>query len=479
MLSWLLVTSLANGATVNVDPSSSIQTLTSALTPGTEVVFADGTYTFTGILDWTGVGTADQPIVLRAADGAHPVLQTSDGWIVARLRDSAFVTIRGLTFSGTPDLLAGDSTFGGFYVSNVTEVSITDCVFTNIGGTAVGFDGNNTHVAFERNEISHTDAGSGLDIGCGDASCWMQDSRIANNWIHDLGGEYGYGMLFDAGTQNVEIADNVVYNMAFRGIQVESTEYGEPNQVHGNVVWAIGSDGDDVGIGVYGAAVVQNNVVFNITGRGMRIGQDGDRPFEHVAVSFNTIVNTSDWGLDLSSWGGRDGMVLANNVVANPVTRALRVQSPADGGVDAANYLSGNILTGYVEGLDPLLYPTAFTPGSGYSAFVDVAAWNFYPAVGSELIDSGDPSGEAFVPADDFNGMPRDGGDPDVGAFEVWQTDNPGWVISEGFKTLTDGEIDPIEVGGCCNKDKSAPEEGLVLVPVLAYALRARRLRRS
>lgn len=224
MVSWLLAMSLANAATVNVDPSSSIQTLTSALTPGTKVVFADGTYTFTGILDWTGVGTANTPIILRAKEGAHPVLQTSDGWVVARLRDSSFVQIKGLTFSGTQSLkIDSGSTFGGFYISNVSDVSITDCVFTNIGGTAVGFDGDDTNVTFERNELSHTTNGSGLDIGCGDASCWMQDSRIANNSIHDLGGEYGYGMRFKPGSKNLDIADNVVYNMAFRGIQVEST----------------------------------------------------------------------------------------------------------------------------------------------------------------------------------------------------------------------------------------------------------------
>lgn len=127
-------------------------------------------------------------------------------------------------------------------------------------------------------------------------------------------------------------------------------------------------------------------------------------------------------------------MVLANNVVANPVTRALRVQNPADGGIDATAYLSHNVLTGYVEGLDPLLYPTAFIPGSGYSAFADVAAWNFYPAIGSELIDSADAEGAAYIPTDDFNHSTRDGEFPDVGAYEVVATNNPGWVISEGFK---------------------------------------------
>lgn len=61
-------------------------------------------------------------------------------------------------------------------------------------------------------------------------------------------------------------------------------------------MWAIGSDGDDVGIGVYGSAEVRNNVVFNITGRGMRIGQDGTRTFEKVRVWFNTMSQHHDSG---------------------------------------------------------------------------------------------------------------------------------------------------------------------------------------
>ena len=57
-------------------------------------------------------------------------------------------------------------------------------------------------------------------------------------------------------------------------------------------------------------------------------------------------------------------------------------------------------------------------PGGGYADFVDTENWDFYPNGDSDLVNSGDPSSEAWVPETDFNGVPRDGDAPDVGAYE-------------------------------------------------------------
>ena len=473
MTSIVLWSALANAASIEVNPGDDIVNLTQSLAPGSEIVFNDGTYTIDGVIQWQGVGTADQPIVLRAATGAHPVIETTSGWVVANIENAQFIEVRGIVFQGSDDYFASGNGFGGLRIVNSSDITIADCEIRDVGSTGLGVGGDVTALSVTGTQIHHTTNGSGISVGCGDASCATADSVFTGNWIHDLGGDYAAGMAFSPGTNNTEIRDNVVYNMAGRGVQVTSTEYGPPNVVYGNAIWNVG----DVGLGVYGSAIVQNNLIFNVTGRGIRTGQDNGRSLEKVAISFNTVVNTTDWGIDLADWAGKDAMVLANNVVANPITRAMRVQDPENAGIDATNYISTNVLTGYVEGLDATVYPTAFSPGAGFQDFVDAEAFNFYPKHESALIDAADPDGQAYVPETDFNGFLRDGDFPDVGAYEVVAVDNPGWAVQEGFKEVSDGALPPTPVtNGCCNKDASA-ESGGVLLPVFGWLLRRRKRR--
>lgn len=470
MTSIVLLSALANAASIEVNPGDDIVNLTASLGPGSEIVFNDGTYTIDGVIQWQGVGTEAEPIVLRAASGAHPVIETTGGWVVANIENAQYVEVRGLTFQGSSDYFASGNGFGGLRIVNSSNITIADCEIRDVGSTGLGVGGDVTALSVTATQIHHTTNGSGISVGCGDASCATADSTFDGNWIHDLGGDYAAGMSFNPGTNNTEIRDNVVYNMAGRGIQVTSTEYGPPNTVYGNAVWAVG----DTGIGVYGSAIVQNNLIFDVTGRGIRTAQDNSRPLEKVAISFNTIVNTSDWGIDLANWAGQDSMVLANNVVANPITRALRVQDPDATGIDASNYISGNVLTGYVEGLDATVYTKAFVPGAGFEDFVDAENHDYYPKHESTLIDTADADGKAYVPEKDFNGFLRDGEFPDVGAYEVVAVDNPGWQVAEGFKVVSDGTIPPTQVtGGCCNKD-GKQQSALLVFPALGWFFRRR-----
>src|SRR5688500_5966778 len=99
-----LVVSIAAAATVEVRPGDDIVTLTASPGAGSEIVFGDGTYEITQPLEWTGVGTEAEPIVLRAADGATPVIEGYGAWILARIgHDDApaeHIVVRGLTFRG-------------------------------------------------------------------------------------------------------------------------------------------------------------------------------------------------------------------------------------------------------------------------------------------------------------------------------------------------------------------------------------------
>src|SRR5690606_38179426 len=140
------------------------------------------------------------------------------------------------------------------------------------------------------------------------------------------------------------------------------------------------------------------------------------------------------------------------------------------------NYISNNHVTGLARGFDPEQFPDWVVPGGGFSDFADAAAWAFYPRQGSSLINSADASGDAWVPNVDFNGTPRQGDVPDVGAYEYDRPGNPGWAITEGFKELGPGTRgDPSALSsGCCGGNKS--RDAVLFLPVALIGwLRRRR----
>jgi hypothetical protein len=460
-----LVAGEARGASVEVSPGDDIVTLTASLNAGDEIVFHGGVYPIETPLDWTGAGTSGQKITMRAVEGESAVIEMSNSWVVAYLHDASYFDIRGLTFQGEADYYV-ENGFSGLYIENVDGVTIENNKFTQIGGTALSLDGNNTNLKVNGNEITAC-RGTGIYVGCGDGSCWTEGSEIRGNWVHDLEGEWLYGIYLSPGSQDLFVSDNVVYGLPYRGIVLESTEYGEPNYVEGNAVW----DVVDAGIAVSGASVVRNNVIFDIEGQGIATGVAGDRVYENVAITFNTVANTTEWAVEIRDWANRDGMVFSNNAIANPTGYGLLAN---EGMIDARNTLSSNVVTGLVSGLDP--EGGAFQSGSGFADFEDAELRNFYPATSSSLTDAGDGASEGWVPLIDFNGLTRDGAFPDVGAYEYIGGSNPGWRISEGFKQLSDASvIADGELGGCCQENADGAEAGLWLSPLLGAWWRRRR----
>ena len=86
------------------------------------------------------------------------------------------------------------------------------------------------------------------------------------------------------------------------------------------------------------------------------------------------------------------------------------------------------------------------------------------------LIDNADPSGSAYIPQYDFNGVAREGDTPDIGAYEYNGLGNPGWTLQEGLKSFElTGRQDDTKVGGC-----QGNAAALLLLP-LAFVGRRRR----
>lgn len=465
----ILLAALAGATTINLSPGADVAALTAALSAGDEVIFSPGVYTIPSPITWTGQGTAEAPITLRGEGDV--ILELVSGWTVAYLGPASHVVVEGLTFRGAATNVEGHY---GLYVEETSDVTIRDCEFGPTSRAAVVVTGNTTGMVFEGNHIHDVADGSGLYVGCSDASCWSTGGSFSGNWIHGLAGTDDYAIYFAPGNQGNAILDNVIYGTAYRGVLLDSAELGDPNVLEGNAVWGVPS----TGIRVAGAAQVRNNLVFNAGEYGIHASNNSRDTLENLVISHNTVAATGGFAAYLEGWAGKPNMVFANNALSNPTGYGL---AAAEGGIDDANYLSHNVVSGLVYRLD--LYAGTAAPylaGAGDTDFVDPEGWDFYPAAGSTLVGAADPSSSAWVPGTDFNGAPRDGGSPDVGAYEWDGAGNPGWVVQEGFKQLgvDDGGDDEV-LGGCCKDKADAEADAALFLPVagLGWLLRRRRPR--
>ncbi len=455
-------------AEVEVSPGDDIATLTASLVAGSEIVFNDGVYPITSALTWTGQGTAEAPIVLRAKDGATPILEIGvDAWIGAYINGATYLEVRGLTFRGAEGW-ESDNAYG-VEINSSSNITITDCDIGELGSTLLYLAGNNTDLTITNNHLHDSVSGAGIYIGCSDVSCWTASSTISGNWIHGLQGTSALGIYLAPGGQGNTINDNVIHDTNYRGMRVDSTEYGDPNVVEGNVLWNV----NEVGIDVRGGSRVRNNIVFNVDGIGIRSAANDRDTLDDVVISFNTVVNTTGYGVYIEEWDGRTGNVLANNAICNPTGYGLYVEDEGDTGEVELGLHTGNLVCGLTDVPESLA--ETYAAGAGYDDFTDPEGWDFYPATGSHLKDAADPSGEAWVPDADFNGAPRDGESPDVGAYEWVGDGNPGWAIQEDFKETGYSSGPGEEVGGGCCGDKGEKSAVFLVLPVLGVGLRRRR----
>jgi hypothetical protein len=478
MIATMLLLASAQAGVYEVGPGDDLANLLSGLVPGDEVIFGDGVYELTGELGIADhAGDPATPTLLRAADGATPVLQlrpAEDSYpgAVLRLTNVKGVELRGL-------VLLGDSTYAdegdyyGLYVGESTDVVIEDVEIGQTVRAALRVDGLSSNITAVGLHLHDVRSGSALRVGCSDGSCFTTGLSVSLSQIHDIGPD-GYAIELYAGTQGSLIADTVIYDTQGRGAYLGSTAQGAQNQFEGNAIWNTAQHA----VLIEGSARVRNNVVFNSGEGGILTRDPGLETFTDIIISHNTVVNTLGWAADLQGWVGATGMVLANNALCNPLGYGVTMDtlSPTGDDLPTPGYVRNNIACGLVEGPDPL--EPEVLPGGGYTDFLNAEIWDFYPTVESTLVDAGDTSADAWIPELDFNGVQRDGDGPDVGAYEWDGEVNPGWAIQEDFKDPSldaPEKIDGAVSSGCCSDEGS--EAGLLfLLPVLGLS-RVRRRR--
>lgn len=481
-----ILTAPSQAAEFAITPTSDLQAIFDTVNPGDVVTLDDGNYAITSTVVLRELtGTEALPVVIQAAEGAAPVLRLSpntDGAYpgrMMRIEASTFVELRGLSFEGDSDAASGDFTSGGLQIDASSDVTVADCAFRDLPGTAVYVSGDTNAVTFDHNEIDRLYQGHGIYVGCSDASCLSTGLTVYNNLIHDLVAEDVYGIALQPGVSGTLITDNVLYNMTDRGVDLGSTDGGEPHTFEGNALWNLG----DHAVIIRGSVTMRNNIIFNTGGSGI-VARDPERGFyEDIIISYNTVVDNDLWAADLGDFIEGSGHIVGNNAFCNPLSYGVTVEKQAPDGADLDDIPTpATMSTNYVCGLVENLSDEAgeVIAGGGYADFTDVDLWNFYPTRESLLVNAADPSGVYYPPDVDFNGVPREGDQPDVGAYEWDGDDNPGWALQEDFKDfeLAEDEVAEAVESGCCNDDKSASEALLLLPFVGLGALTSRRRRR-
>lgn len=431
----------ATARTITISPAvvsgdEEFENVANTLQPGDTLVLRGGSYSQTARRAITCAGTPGLPIVIRSYPGERAVLtrpaDNMDTQNNIELVQCSYLELRDLGFSGGSINIRF---IGGHHVT------IEGCEIWGSGNNGIAvnssgytYDG----LVIRRNEIhrtgqstSGTTEGEGMYLGCNYDACRVTNSLIENNYIHHLransdGGNDGIEVKV-GGSGNL-IRNNVIHDnnigTQFPGIFV----YGggaSPNVVEGNVIWNSGE-----AIQVVSDAVIRNNIIFNSSVTGITAS-----PHTQVGTMKNvTIQNNTIYGVPEGiyvRWNSATNMILANNAI----------YCGGGAAVNAA-FGSATVRSNYAEGslsgasLDNSAF---FAGGTASGAFVDPAAFDFWPRSGSPLRSVANAS---YAPGQDFNGTVRTA-PYDVGAYELeGLLSNPGWPIAPGFKDGGGGASD-------------------------------------
>lgn len=420
------------GATIEIYPATvdsqeEFENKANSLQPGDELILHEGVYSQNGRRAVTAKGTAERPIIIRAAQPGK-VLLTRPADNIDRHNNIEFVDcshliVRGLRFQG------GSS---GVRFIRGDHVTFEQCEIFRTGNNALTMNsGNCDSFIIRRNHIHHTGLstsgnpeGEGMYIGCHSGSCRTTNTLVEGNYIHHLrstsnGGNDG--IEIKVGSYGNIIRDNVIHDTnigrQYPGIFV----YGggpKVNIVEGNVIWRAGE-----GIQVVSDAIVRNNIIFNCSVNGITAAPHGAvSRMRNVTIVNNTIVNHPR-GVRIR-WSKAENMVFSNNAIYCPGSTAVDAAGIGEARF-SANYIAGSLNGATIDG-------TRFCDGGLISAaFASPDKKDFRPASGSALIGKADST---FAPKLDFNCIVRKA--PfDVGAYESQgPSENPGWQVQSGFK---------------------------------------------
>lgn len=425
---------------IHIYPGDDFASAAESLQPGQTLVVHEGSYVHDYRLSISVQGSPSAPVVIMGAPGeSRPLIHTTAQQNTINVEGASYLTIKGLEITST----VGD---GININSNSHHITIFNNSIHEVDvGVNVRSDAH--HLNVSHNEIYNTGidggTGEGMYIGCNYASCVVWDSVFSNNLIGPglPGTTQGDGIELKPGSYNNTISDNVIHDRDFPCILVYGSGGGAPNIIDGNVVWNCG----DSGIQAAADARIFNNIIFGDDSVTAFNSQDhqGVTP-NNLEFVHNTVVGGNPC-LRLDNWGGKSGMVFANN--------AVYCQNDYYVVADLSGVsVDGNVFWPAV----PSSFSGSLLGVSPGADFIDVNNKDVYPAPGSSLIDAGSSS---FSLSYDFNHNPRSGV-PDAGAYEFSTVSNPGWHVSASFKDISFSQTGSCSPGWFCQDSSTKAYQG-------------------
>lgn len=304
-----------------------------ALQPGDKLELAAGTYSVERMWDVRVSGTREAPIWITAAEGAAVIITRPDAKQnlinIGQGGPVQFLCLRGIEFTGGSH---------GLRLGHCSDVWIDQCHIHHTGQVCLSANSADTQRLFlTRNHIHHGDGhAEGMYLGGNNASVIMSESVIALNHIHDCRGEQGDGIEVKQGSWGNLIAENHIHDTNYPCITVYGTAGKPVNIIERNLCY---NSADNV-MQVQGEAIVRNNVLINGAGAGFA-STDHQGKTLNLQVIHNTILNTAH-AFRGGSWNGREGMVLANNILYSRDANALHYANGNAGVISTGNVVFGH-----------------------------------------------------------------------------------------------------------------------------------------
>ena len=304
-----------------------------ALQPGDKLEIAAGTYSVERMWDVRVSGTREAPIWITAADGATVIITRPDAKQnlinIGQGGPVAFLCLRGLEFTGGSQ---------GMRLGQCEDVWIDQChIHHNDGPNLTANSGNTRRLFLTRNHLHHGGGvAEGMYLGANNGDHIMSESVIALNHVHDCRGEQGDGIEVKQGSWGNLIAENHIHDTNYPCITVYGTAGKPVNIIERNLCY---NSGDNV-MQVQGEAIVRNNVLINGAGAGFA-STDHQGKTLNLQVIHNTILNSAH-AFRGGSWNGREGMVLANNILYSRDANALNYANGNAGVITTGNVVFGD-----------------------------------------------------------------------------------------------------------------------------------------
>jgi len=434
------------------------------LAPGDTVILHGGVYLTPDdvMLNIAHVGTAAQPITIKAAPGEVPVITRNtfgafdDYFInlehnVINMRGAQHVILSGLEITGGNWGIRIGSKTDGLWISSkqpmglverpAHHITIQNCHIHHTHNTALSanFPGDVYDTIIVRDNHFHHAGRWGESIYFGNFSqsneTWaivknsiiegnyLHDNVEVNSWYQDPDGPYYHGTAIQLkdGCYNNLIRRNVMHYTFYPAILVSGavSEFGDmsapdwgPNIIERNVIWQVSQAPNDItgqGMQVAADAIVRNNLVY------------APHPFynaDHQTLAGNMeIVNNTF----ISSTPDQIDTLQIASMPSAPILIANNALYRGPGGLPV---ISGS---GSQSAMLTKIGNVAMTSLS--ANLIDAAGLDFFPTSSSALIGAGDMGSQAAV---DFNGTSR-AGDATAGAYAYSPTGNPGWTIGPGL----------------------------------------------